>query len=69
MRANLKNKETIGIENPWTGSNAKRMTWAEIVAWGKDSIHPNNLNEWIKKARQAFTDNDERQLGIMIIGS
>jgi hypothetical protein len=69
MKTNLRSKETIRLQNPWSGSVTKEMTWKQIVNWCKESIHPSDQHDWLKEARKAARNNDEKTLGIMIIGA
>ena len=65
----VKNETVLTLENPWSGSTAREMTWAEIVAWCADNVHPNDRAEWLIAALQAAWTGDSATLGKMIIGS
>lgn len=59
----------IALVNPWNGSDAKRMTWAEIVTWCESNVHESSREEWLREAGKAFDSDDGATLGKMIIGS
>ena len=63
------NETVLTIENPWSGSNAREMTWVEILAWCAENVHPNDQDEWLIAALQAAEADDGATLGKMIIGS
>lgn len=61
----------VQLLNPWSGAmpEDKNLAWAEIRAWAQGHVHPDDLPGWLRRARQAFRDNDGAALGTMIIGS
>ena len=61
----------VQLINPWSGSlpEDKNLTWEEIREWAQEHVHPDDLPGWLRRARQAFHDNDGAELGAMIIGS
>lgn len=61
----------VQLINPWSGAlpEDKNLTWDEIHAWAQEHVHPDDLPGWLRRARQAFRDNDGAELGAMIIGS
>lgn len=63
--------KSVTLVNPWTHQPVwdKAMTWAEIKSWAEDSVHPNDLGEWLRAARAAYKTQDGDTLGTMIIGS
>ena len=71
MTTNLKSKESIQLVNPWSGAYPpdRIMTWAQIVAWCRDSVNPADQADWIRQARQAARNDDGDELGMMIIGA
>jgi hypothetical protein len=57
------------LENPWTHDTGDSgMTWAQILNWSKDAVHPVDLAEWRKAAKAAFDAGDSATLGAMILG-
>ena len=38
--------EYIGLINPWSKDNSKRMNWPEIVAWSYENINPKEQKNW-----------------------
>ena len=61
----------VQLINPWSGAlpEDKNLAWDEIRAWAQGHVHPDDLPGWLRRARQAFRDNDGAALGTMIIGS
>lgn len=64
-------RKRVQLINPWSGAlpEDKNLTWDEIRAWAQEHVHPDDLPGWLRRARQAFHDNDGAELGAMIIGS
>lgn len=60
----------VELLNPWTGEyTGKFFDWNGIVGWCEQNVADCAKAEWLNEAKEAYLENDGRQLGIMIIGS
>ena len=62
-------KKTVTLYNPWTNQAVVEMTWNDILLWADANVHPDDIDEWVKIAHEAFDNCNGEELGRMILGS